>query len=112
MVPPSAVCASCGGTELQEKDFGKKGRIRTFTIIRVGPAGYDVPYAVGLVELEEGPWVLGNLLGIDADREGLDLIDREVTVSSRVLPADPAEAGIEGVVLTFEPVRNDEENVA
>jgi uncharacterized OB-fold protein len=104
IVPPSAVCTACGSPKLEKHSFAKKGRIRTFTVVRVGPEGFDAPYVVALVELDDGPWVFGNLVGIDADRAGMDLITEEVTVSSKLLPLDPSESGVEGVVLTFELV--------
>lgn len=102
IVPPSAVCTACGGGRLEKKIFIEKGKIRTFTVVRVGPQGFDAPYVVALVELEDGPWVLGNLVGIDAEQAGMDLINRDVTISSRLLPLDPSEPGVEGAVLTFE----------
>lgn len=102
IVPPSAVCTTCGSARLERESFAKAGSIRTFTVIRVGPAGFDVPYLVALVELDEGPWVLGNLVGVHTEQAGMDLINRKVTVGSKVFPLAPSESGVEGVVLTFE----------
>jgi uncharacterized OB-fold protein len=104
IVPPSAVCTACGSARLERESFGKKGSIRTFTVIRVGPEGFDAPYVIAMVELDDGPWVVGNLDGIDAKQAGMELIDKKVTVGSRILPPDPPESTIEGVVLTFELV--------
>ncbi len=101
-VPPSAVCAECGSPKLEKNSFSKDGLIRTFTVIRVGPEGFEAPYIVALVELNEGPWVLGNLVEFDAAAAGMDLINKRVTVSSKGIPPDPGAAGVEGVVLTFE----------
>ncbi len=103
IVPPSAVCTACGSSRLERAAFAKKGKIRTFTVIRVGPQGFDAPYVVALVELDDGPWVLGNVVGIDPERTGMQLVNEEVVISSKVVPPDSPETGIEGVVLTFEP---------
>jgi uncharacterized protein len=100
--PPSAVCAACGSPKLEKNSFSKEGSIRTFTVIRVGPEGFQAPYIVALVELDGGPWVLGNLVGLDASAAGMDLINKKVSVSSRAVPPDPGTSSIEGVVLTFE----------
>ncbi|MDQ7783615.1 MAG: Zn-ribbon domain-containing OB-fold protein [Desulfomonilaceae bacterium] len=102
IVPPSAVCTACGSTRLSRTSFAGKGSIRTFTVIRVGPEGFTPPYIVALVELDEGPWVLGNLVGVDAASAGMDLMNKKVIVGSKVLPLKPSESGVEGVVLTFE----------
>lgn len=104
LIPPSAVCTSCGGSKLEVRTFSKKGRIRTFTVVRVGPAGFPAPYVVGLVELEDGPWVVGNVIGIDPEQATMDLIGRDVSVGCSVLPFESEEGGVEGMALTFEPV--------
>jgi len=102
LLPPSAVCTSCGGSNMEVNSFSKKGKIKTFSVIRVGPVGYNTPYVVALVELQDGPWVVGNLISFDPTKASMDLIEKEVSVGSRILPHDPAEPGQEGCVLTFE----------
>jgi uncharacterized protein len=102
LLPPGAVCTSCGSSRMEVKTFAKRGKVKTFSVIRVGPAGYNTPYIVALVELEDGPWVVGNLTAFDPQNASMDLIEREVTVGSKILPRDPAEPGQEGCVLTFE----------
>lgn len=41
-----------------------RGRIATFTVIRYPPEGFekDAPYVVALVDLEEGPRVIGRII--------------------------------------------------
>jgi len=105
LLPPSAVCTSCGGSNMEVNSFSKKGKIKTFSVIRVGPVGYNTPYVVALVELQDGPWVVGNLISFDPTKASMDLIEKEVSVGSRILPHDPAEPGQEGCVLTFELIK-------
>jgi uncharacterized protein len=102
LLPPGAVCTSCGSSKMEVNSFAKRGKIKTFSVIRVGPAGYVTPYVVALVELQDGPWVVGNLTAFDSQKASMDLIEKEVSVGSKILPLDPAEPGQEGCVLTFE----------
>lgn len=104
IIPPNAVCISCGSPKLEVSSCSRKGNIRTFTVIRVGPIGFDAPYMIALVELEDGPWVMGNVLGIDPDAADMDLIGKEVSLGYKILPREDPKIGVEGVVLTFKPV--------
>ena len=49
--------------------LGKKGRIVSFTIIRLPPAGFEsqAPYAVAIIDLA-GTCVIGQLVDIDIDQ--------------------------------------------
>jgi uncharacterized OB-fold protein len=47
-----------------------RGTVRSFTVMRHPPSpafAGDVPYAVGLVELEEGPTMMGGLRSCSLD---------------------------------------------
>lgn len=62
----------CTSEDLDITEISKKGEIKTFTEIKVSPKGFDAPYIVAMVELDEGPWVMGNIIDVDpykADRE-------------------------------------------
>jgi uncharacterized OB-fold protein len=93
--PPKMTCQECGGTDLNIVELGKRGRIVTFTVVNVAPEGREneAPYIIALVKLDEGPWIMGNLVDIDPARAAMDLIDREVTVSFRVFPGDKFSPG-------------------
>jgi uncharacterized OB-fold protein len=86
--PPKTVCRSCGGTGLDEADIGASGVIRTFTVIRVPPQGREPNYIVAMAELDDGPWVIGQLEGVDTDHAGLDLIGKKVSLGSKEVPGD------------------------
>lgn len=98
--PPKACCDNCGGTGAEVVQLSGKGEIKTFTVIRVAPEGLEAPYIVAMTELEEGPWIMGNLTGVDPDGAGMDLIGKKVLVEHRVLPRINYTAG-EGVTPTF-----------
>ena len=58
--PPRGVC-ECGSTEMARFTFSGRGTIISYTIIHVGPAGFErnTPYNVALVKLDEGPVISG-----------------------------------------------------
>jgi len=99
--PPNGVCVNCSGRSLVSADLIPRGTIRTFTVIRVSPEGFTPPYIVAMVELEDGPFVLGNLEGLNPDLAGLDLIGRPVTVGQRIFPKPEDQSGADGAALTF-----------
>jgi len=88
-------CQECGGTDLDIVELGKGGKIVTFSVVNVAPEGRqnEVPYIIVLVKLDEGPWIMGNLIDIDPARASMDLIDKEVKAGSRVFPGDRYSPG-------------------
>jgi uncharacterized protein len=50
-------CPVCRG-EVAEARFGPHGTVVASTVLRVGVPGYDPPYSVAYVDLEDGPRVL------------------------------------------------------
>jgi hypothetical protein len=72
-----------------------KGKIVTFTTCNVAPLGREVeaPYTIVLVELEEGAWIMGNLIDIDPAKVGMELIGRKVKLGFKVFPGDMYSAG-------------------
>ena len=101
IIPPNAVCPDCGSTRLKSHSFSAKGTLKTFTVIRVGPTGYQAPYVVALVELAEGPWVMGNVVDIDPEKADLSLIGKTVSIGYRLIANEAAEGPDEGVAFTF-----------
>jgi uncharacterized OB-fold protein len=64
--PPSTVCAGCLSMDLEWTPVSGRGKVHTFVIFhqRYNPAfADDIPYTVGIVELEEGPRILTNIVG-------------------------------------------------
>ncbi len=67
---PRALCASCAG-ETEWVDASGRGTLYTFTVIRQNrsAAFKDLsPYAVGIIELEEGVRMMSNIVECDVDR--------------------------------------------
>jgi len=101
-VPPKKVCMECGSEDLEIAQLSGKGQIQTFTVIRVPPEGFDAPYVVGMAELDEGPWLMGNIVDVDCDEASMDLIGKRVNIGHKVHPGDKFSAG-EMVAVTFSP---------
>ena len=99
-VPPKKVCLECTSEDMDIVEISGKGEIRTFTVIRGPPEGFEGPYIVGMVELDEGPWVMGNIVDLDPDKAGMDLIGKKVTTGHKVVKGDKFSAG-DGVALAF-----------
>lgn len=71
-VPPRPLCPSCFSTDMEWAQSCGRGKLAAFTVVHVAPtsmiaAGYgrQNPYCAGIVELEEGPRVSAQILGVD-----------------------------------------------
>jgi uncharacterized OB-fold protein len=98
-VPPLGVCRSCGGLKLSPTEIKGQGIIRTFTVIRVAPEGIPAPYILAMVELVQGSWVIGRIIGLEPDQAGMGLIGQKVCL--RVQPLKDLETTADPVSLTF-----------
>jgi uncharacterized OB-fold protein len=98
--PPMVRCRECSGTDLEITEISGEGTLRTFTVIRVAPEGVPAPYIVAMAEIDEGAWVMGNLVDIDPDDAEMDLIGKRVTLGSRVVKGDTYSKG-DSRVITF-----------
>ena len=94
-VPPKMACRQCGSLDMEVVDVKTNGKIRTFTSVFVGAEGREseVPYILVIVELEEGPWLMGNLEGIDPKTATMEIIGKKVTMGNKVFPGDKYSAG-------------------
>jgi uncharacterized OB-fold protein len=81
-VPPQGVCRNCQGQILLPVEVKGQGTIRTFTVIRVAPEGKQPPYVLALVELEQGPWVMGLLGDETLEEAGMGLIGKRVRLGT------------------------------
>jgi uncharacterized OB-fold protein len=56
LYPPRLACPACGGREFSEETLPRDGKVVTYTVIRVPPAGFteQTPLPIALVELENG----------------------------------------------------------
>jgi uncharacterized OB-fold protein len=69
--PPSRTCPHCLSTNFSFQNVSGKGKIFSFvTFHRVYRPAFtnDVPYVVALIELDEGPRLLSNIMGVTHDQ--------------------------------------------
>ncbi len=94
-VPPKMACRKCTSPDMEIVELGGKGNIQTFTTIFVAAEGREgeAPYTIVLVELDEGPWIMGNLIDIDPSRATMELIGKRVKMGHKVFPGDKYSAG-------------------
>ncbi len=74
-LPPREFCPACYGDDTEWIEMSGRGRLLAFTSIHIGTsamieAGYgrQNPYCTGIVQLEEGPAISAQILGVDASR--------------------------------------------
>jgi len=99
IAPPVMICPACGAGALEVTELGGRGIIQTFTVNFVAALGREceVPYTVVLVELDEGPWIMGNLVDVDPAVVNMDIIGKRVkmgeNIGARLFPGDAYSAG-------------------
>ena len=54
---------------MKEVKLSGKGEVVTYSIIHVGPSGFDeqTPYPIAIIKLEEGPQVTGQIVDCSSD---------------------------------------------
>jgi uncharacterized OB-fold protein len=77
-------CPFCGSPRGTPVPLSGRGRLISWTVIRVAPSRYaaEAPYAVGLLELEEGPRLTARVSG-----DGDQLAPRQAVVFAGLDPA-------------------------
>ncbi len=93
---PRLICARCGGSLLETLELNGSGAIQTFTVNYVPAEGREseAPYIVVIVELDEGPWIMGNLAGLKPEEAGMDIMGKRVRLeSTAVFAGDKYSAG-------------------
>jgi uncharacterized OB-fold protein len=61
-MPPRVRCETCGRTDLEWREAAGTGRVVSYTVLHRSPDQRPVPYLYAIVELDEGPRVVTNLL--------------------------------------------------
>ncbi len=71
--PPRPFCPSCLSDAVVWEAVSGRGTLHTYVINHRAAPGFEPPYAIAVIELEEGPRMMGNLTGIDQTPEALVL---------------------------------------
>jgi len=95
-LPPKMVCGKCASPNMEVVELSGTGAIQTFTTAYVAAEGREaeVPYTIVMVELDEGPWIMGNLGDIDPAKATMELIGKRVKMEHNlVFAGDKYSAG-------------------
>ena len=74
--PPSLLCPHCSSEKWSWAAMSGRGRIFSYVVYhRVYHPGFadEVPYAVAVIELDEGPRMISNVVGIAPDKLACDM---------------------------------------
>ena len=67
---PRALCPNCASANLQWTAISGRGGVYSFTIVHRAPSpafASEVPYAVALIALEEGPHLMSSIVNCAVD---------------------------------------------
>lgn len=77
LFPARLICPECKGRNFETVQLAPQGKLITYTIIHVAPGDFtdQLPYAVGIVELDDGVRLLTQISDCDPQviQTGMDL---------------------------------------
>jgi hypothetical protein len=70
---PRPFCPRCSSTDVEWFTASGRASLHTYVIVHRGAHGFQdwTPYVIAVVELEEGPRMMSNIIGIDPQPEHL-----------------------------------------
>jgi uncharacterized OB-fold protein len=73
--PPRPFCPRCSSRSVEAFVASGRGRLHTYVISNRPAPGFENegPYAIAVVELEEGPRMMSNIVGVESTPEALQL---------------------------------------
>ena len=92
--PPRPLCPACSSRNVEVFAASGKGKLLSYVINHRPHPSFDSPYAIALVELDEGPVMMSNIVDCAQTPEAL-VLDMPLTVTF--------EAHGDIVILLFRP---------
>lgn len=71
--PPRPFCAQCGSRDVEVVQASGRATLYSYTIHHRKVPGFTPPYSIAVVELEEGPRMMTNIVGCPQTPEALTL---------------------------------------
>lgn len=71
--PPRPFCSKCNSRSVAPRQASGRARLYSYAISYRAAPGFDAPYAVAVVELEEGPRMMTNIVNVPQTPEALIL---------------------------------------
>lgn len=74
--PPKPICPHCWGTSVGWAPLSGRGRLYSRTVVHAAPAAFrdEVPYAIGIVDLDEGLRLATRLVGDPAIGDPVEIV--------------------------------------
>jgi hypothetical protein len=97
--PPTLLCPNCNAADVEWRESSGRGKVFTYVVFhRVYHRGFagEVPYVVALIELDEGPRLLSNIVGIPPEQVTCDMrvhvVYEDITADKTLPKFTPAQA--------------------
>lgn len=71
--PPRPFCPKCGSKDVSIIKSSGKGTLYSYVINHLPTPGFTPPFAIAVVELDEGPRLMTNIVGCEQTTEALQL---------------------------------------
>ncbi len=71
--PPRPFCPTCLSDEVEWQPVSGRGTLHTYVINHRAAPGFEAPYAIAVVQLDEGPRMMSNIVGVEQTPEALVL---------------------------------------
>ena len=71
--PPRPFCPECASRNVEIYSASGKATLFSYVINHRAPKGWDAPYSIAVVALEEGPRMMTNIINIEQTPEALEL---------------------------------------
>ena len=104
-LPPRPLCSDCFSEDMGWEEVDGRGQLIAFTAVHIAPtamleAGYSLqnPYVAGIVQLQEGPSISAQIIGVDATSP------QDIQIGSPVQVAFIERSGSEHKALAFEVI--------
>jgi uncharacterized OB-fold protein len=85
--PPRPFCPSCASRDVEIFDATGKATLYSYVINHRPHPAFDGPYSIAVVELEEGPRMMTNIVNVDQTPEAL-VLDMPLEVVFEALTDD------------------------
>ena len=78
--PPRPLCPACSSRDVEAFAASGRGSLLSYVINQRQHPSFDSPYAIALVQLEEGPTMMSNIVDCEQTPEAL-VLDMPLTVT-------------------------------
>ncbi len=85
--PPRPFCPSCASRSVSAFPASGRGTLHSYVIHHRPMPGFEPPYSIAIVKLEEGPQMMSNVVGCPQTPEALEL-DMPLVVEFKEMSED------------------------